>query len=236
MPIVSLEEGIQIGTVKGLVIDSMKMEVCAIVLEQRRWLREQRIIPYSKIRSVGNDAITIDQSSNAQKPFNFPEILKLIKEKSDPIGTKVVAENGTILGIVDEYYIDESTGKITSLEISGKLLEGFFKGKALLATDHIRTMGREVIVVREGAEKELKKIDGGIQDKLNNFKEKTKEVGKTIKEKYEKKSELSKPTIEQAIDDIVEKAEALPVVEKAENIQVKKENILPKATDENNPK
>ena len=198
MPIVSLGEGIQIGTVRSLIVDSAKMEIAAIFIDQRGWFREQKIIPYSKVRSIGNDAITIDQSSNAQRSISLPEILRLIKERTNPIGTRVVAENGTVLGLVDEYIIDEQSGKIISLEISGKFLESLFTGKALLSTEYVRTMGSDIIVAKEGAEANLEKLDGGLQETISNIKEgtstlwestlqRTKEISKNIKEKYDKK-------------------------------------------------
>lgn len=198
MPIISLDEGLQVGSVRGLIVNPEKMEIAAIVIDQRGWFREQKIIPYSKVRSVGSDAITIDQSSNVQKPVNLPEILKLVKERANPIGSRVIAEGGLVLGLVDEYYIDESTGKIVSLEISGKFLESLFKGKGLLSTEHVRTMGLHAIVVNDASESYLEKLDGGLQETLSNFKEgtsvllestiqKTKEISKNIKDKYEKK-------------------------------------------------
>lgn len=198
MPIISLEEGLQVGSVRSLIVNAEKMEIAALVIDQRGWFREQKIIPYSKVRSVGTDAITIDQSSNVQRPVNLPEILKLLKERANPIGSRVLAENGLVLGLVDEYYIDENTGKIVSLEISGKFLESLFKGKGLLGAEHIRTMGLHAIVVNDGCESYLEKIDGGLQETLSNIKEgtsvllestiqKTKEISKNLKDKYEKK-------------------------------------------------
>jgi uncharacterized protein YrrD len=198
MPIISLEEGVQIGTVKSLIVNPAKMEIAAIVVGQRGWFKEEKIIPYLKISKIGNDAITVDQSGNAQKPINLPEILKLIKEKADPIGAKVIMEDGTILGSVDEYYIEENTGIIKELELSSRFLESLYKGKALLSTEHIRTIGPEVIVAKNSAQSNLKKLDGGLQETLQSIKEgtstiwestknRTKEISKTIKEKYEKK-------------------------------------------------
>jgi len=197
MPIISLEEGIQIGASKNIVVDPSKMEIAAIIIDQRGWFREQKIIPYTKVRSMGDDAITIDQSANVQRTMSLPHMLKLIKENVNPIGVKVITESGTVLGVVDEYYIDEITGKIECFEISGKFLESLFKGKALMPAEHIRTLGSDIIVVNEGTEKYLEKIDGGLNETIHNLKESTstlwettkKRTGKirrNLKDKYEK--------------------------------------------------
>ncbi len=229
MPIVSLEEGMQIGLVRSLVVDPAKMEIAAIVIGRRGWFREQKIIPYSKVRNIGTDVITIDKSSNVQKTFSLPEILKLVKERANPIGTKVIAENGTVLGLVDEFYIDELTGRITSLEISGKFLENLFKGKALLSTEFIRTMGSDVIVTTEGAESKLEKMESGLHETFHNIKEgtsslwestkqKTKTISRNIKDKYEKKEkdkENGQPV------------EPNPNLDVTSELEIKDEDIVP---------
>lgn len=194
MPIVSIEEGLQIGITRGLVVNPAQMEVAALIIDQRGWFREQKIIPYGKVKNVGGDAITIDQSSQVQKTTSLPEILRLIKERANPIGVKVIVEDGTLVGHVDEYYVNEATGEIVMLEISGKFLDNLFKGKARLAAEHVRTMGGNVVILKNGAQEYLENVDGGLQDTLSTLKEstshlwestknKTKQLGQNIKDK-----------------------------------------------------
>ena len=210
MPIVSIEEGLQIGKTRGLVVDPAQMEVAALIIEQRGWFREQKIIPYGKVKNIGGDAITVDQSSQVQKTTSLPEILRLIREKANPIGVKVIVEDGTLVGHVDEFYVEESTGKIVKLEISGKFLENLFKGKAQLSIQYVRTMGSDVIILKNGAQDHLEKVDGGLQDTISSLKEstshlwestktKTKKLSKNIKEKARERSGSAK--VNSALDD-----------------------------------
>lgn len=234
MPIVSLKEGMQIGTVRNLVIDPVRMELAALIIDQRGWFREQKIIPYSKVKSIGSDAITIDESSNVQKTVSLPEILKLIKEKANPIGTRVISETGTVLGVVEEFFLEESTGKITGFEISGKMLESLFKGKALLSADYVKTLGSDVVVVAPEAEANLEKLDGGLQETLQNLKEgtsnlwestkqRTKEISKNIKDKYEKREK----TDGQPEDQNTSAPEPDPGLDVTSQVEIRKEEVLP---------
>lgn len=247
MPIVSLAEGMQIGSVRSLVVDPAKMEVAALIIDQRGWFREQKIIPYAKVKSIGSDAVTIDQSSNVQKPISLPELLKLIKERCNPVGTKVIAENGTVIGTVDEFYVDEATGKITGLEISGKLLESLYKGKAFLPVDSICTIGSDIIVVTNDAESHLEKIDGGLQETLHNIKEgtssilestiqRTKDISKNIKDKYEKK-EKAKEKDTAGSEEIVQEdepaVEPTPGLDVTGEVEIKDTSVLPEVLDAN---
>lgn len=164
LPIVSLSEGQHIGYVKNLVIDSESKSLAALVIDPKGFFKDQRIIPYAKVVSVGDDAITIDKGAYVEKSTSLPEILTLIKEKLTIIGTRVITQSGKTLGIVEEYYVDSATGKIEQIEISGGKIEGFFNGKAVLDAEYITTIGQDVIVTQKGCENNLVVADKGITD------------------------------------------------------------------------
>lgn len=224
MPVISLEEGQQIGTVKGLVIDPAGKKVAALVIEQKGWFKEQRFIPYHKVHSVGSDAITIEKTSGVERAAGLPEIVKLLKEKVGLIGAKIVAENGTVLGYVDEYYVDVATGTIAGLEFSGNFINSVIKGRAFLDIAYVRTLGKEVVVITNEGLDNIFKLDGGLQETVKNIREstgnlwestvqKTRELGASINKSLEKvkrdKKAGTTPGEEdsQAADDGVKKEE-----------------------------
>ncbi len=197
MPVFSLEEGLHIGSVKELVLDPAGKKVAALVIEQKGWFKEQRFIPYHKVHSVGDDAITIEKTSGVQKAAGLPDIVKLLKDRVKIIGAKIVAENGNVLGFVDEYYIEVETGNITGLEFSGSLINNMMKGRAFLDISYVRTVGREVIVVTNEAGENIFKLDGGLQETFKNVREttghlwestrqKTREFGSSVNKSIEK--------------------------------------------------
>ncbi|MHB1652473.1 MAG: PRC-barrel domain-containing protein [Desulfitobacteriaceae bacterium] len=169
LPIISLKEGQQIGYVKSLILDARKKAVAALVVDPKGFFKDQRIIPYGKVISVGDDAITIDKESHVEKSASIPEILDLLKEKLGVIGTKVVTESGKILGVAEEYYIDPETGKVTKLEVSGGKIGGFLNGKAWLNADQLVTIGPDVIVAQRGSENSLTVADKGLNDSLKSL-------------------------------------------------------------------
>jgi uncharacterized protein YrrD len=164
LPIVSLSEGQHIGYVKSLVVDSQTKSLAALIIDPKGFFKDQRIIPYAKVVSVGDDAITIDKGAYVEKSTSLPEILTLIKEKLSVIGTRVITQNGKTLGVVEEYYINPESGKITQIELSGGKIEGFLNGKALLDASYITTIGQDVIVAEKGCESGLIIADKGIND------------------------------------------------------------------------
>ena len=169
LPIISLQEGQQIGHVKSLVLDAGTKALAAIVVDTKGFFKDQRIIPYSRVVSVGEDAITIDKESHVEKTSSLPELLDLVKEKLTIIGTKMVTETGKTLGFAEEYYVDTETGKITQIEISGGKIEGFISGKAWISAEYITTIGHDVIISQKGSENTLTVADKGLSDSFKNL-------------------------------------------------------------------
>lgn len=181
MAVFSLEEGQQIGTVKDLVLDPANKQVVALAIAQKGWLKELKYIPYQKVRSIGEDAITIDRGNAVEKGAGLPEIVKLVREKVEFAGTKIVTENGAILGLSEEYLFDLLTGKITGIEFSSNLINSVIKGKAYLDTAYVLTMGKEVIICADEALDHITKIESGISTTVKTIRESTTQVwGSTV--------------------------------------------------------
>ncbi len=201
LPIISLQEGQHIGYVKSLIFNPQTKSLAAIVVDPKGLFKDQRIIPYNKVISVGEDAVTIDKGAHVEKSTNIPEILDLLKEKLTIIGTKVITENGKTLGIAEEYYINPEDGKMTHIEIAGGKVDGLFNGKAHLKADSLITIGHDIIVAAKGSEINLTVADKGLNDTLKNLLHSTSNLATGTKQavshyfKKEKPSDPSEETI-----------------------------------------
>ncbi len=169
LPIISLKEGQQIGFVRNLVIDPKAKAVAALIVDPKGFFKEQRIIPFNRVVSIGENAITVSTESQVEKATNLPDILELLKEKASIIGIKVITANGKTLGITEEFYIDLEDGTIASLEISDGKIEGLFNGKARLQADDILTIGSDVVVVAKDCEERLEVFNKGINENVKSF-------------------------------------------------------------------
>lgn len=164
LPVFSLDEGRQIGKAKGLVIDPAQKAVVVLTIEERGWHKEQKFIPFSRLHSIGADAITVEKSSVVHKKSSLPDVIKLAKDNIEVIGTRLVLENGAILGQVDEYYIDLKTGEIGGLEFSEGVLNNIIQGRAYLDANFIRTLGKELTICTNDCLNQIVKIEGSLQD------------------------------------------------------------------------
>jgi len=196
LPVISLKEGQQIGFVCNIVINPETRSVAALIINPRKFFREQRIIPFNRVVSIGEDAITVSTESQVEKAVSLPAILNLIKEKTLVIGTKVLTENGKKLGLVNEFYIDKNDGAIACIDISYGKIDGLFNGKARLNADEFVTLGHDVLVVATDCSERMEIFSKGFN---KNFKsliqsasEKTVSGGEKINIYWKSKQKMKK--------------------------------------------
>ncbi|MDA8096071.1 MAG: photosystem reaction center subunit H [Desulforudis sp.] len=166
LPVISLDEGVKLGHVKGLVIDPPSKALAALIVESSGLFREQRFIPLAKIHSMGFDAVTISRITNAEKGASLPHIVQLWKDKVTLVGARVISENGTVLGRVQDYTVDLDNGQIEGIELAESSLNRMLKGSHHISVHLIRTLGREAVVVSDNTAESMNRIDGGLEERM----------------------------------------------------------------------
>lgn len=225
LPVFSLEEGQQIGRVKGLVVNPASKAVAALIIEEKGWFKEQKFIPFSRVHSIGENAVTIERSSIIQKGATLPDMVKFTKDKIDITGTRLILENGAILGQVDEYFVDLQSGNIVGLELSTGILNSVMEGKAFLDSAFIRTLGKQVTVCTDDSLNNIIKIEGGIQETMQTVKSKathawssalnkSRELGSAVNRPFKRKTnDLSKALPAEEADEIPENPQMTAIPE-----------------------
>lgn len=170
MQIISLEEGQQIGRVRGIVVNPDNFTIAALVTDRQGWFGDYKVVPFEKVISIGDHAVTIDQKSSIEKPSNLPEIARLMKQKQPLLGAKVFSESGTLLGIIDELLYETDTGAIDSLEISGRFLESLLRGRSSIPVSAVKTLGRDAVIVSTDYRKNMRSIESPVKTKLDTVK------------------------------------------------------------------
>ncbi|RYD06247.1 hypothetical protein N752_04980 [Desulforamulus aquiferis] len=195
-------------------VDPIQQKVAALIIEQKGWFRDQKFAPYTKVRSVGNDAITLDQSSMVEKGASLPEILSLYKEKISIIGCRALAENGSQLGQVEEFFIEESSGSIVGLELSGNFINSLIMGKSFLDISFIKTLGKELVVTSNDAMDNMVKVDGGLQETVKQLKDSTSHIWENTVQKTKEFGTKTKELSSKTKDELENKSKELTVLTK----------------------
>ncbi len=166
LPVISLDDGLKLGHVRGLVVDPPNKALAAVIVESGGLIREQRFIPLTKIHSMRFDAVTVKKNAGAEKGTALPHIVQLWKDRITLTGSRVISENGTVLGRVQDYTVNVENGRIEGIELADSSLNRVLKGNSFIPANLVRTIAKETIVVADQAVASMEQLGGGLEERL----------------------------------------------------------------------
>lgn len=149
LPVISITEGRELGVSKSLLIDAKNGTIAAITIEDEDWYRGVKLLPYSSVVAIGQDAVTVINSENILTLEDSGDYEAMLDANIKIIGTKAITKTGTIQGKVVEIYIGEG-GKIEKCEIEaqdGTLSE--------ITAAQVSIFGKQVTVIDADMEESL---------------------------------------------------------------------------------
>lgn len=170
LPIITLENGKQVGNVKKLVYDAQHKTLAALVVEEHRNPAYCKVLPFEHVNGIGSYAVTISSEKNLQMLKNSPQLFSLFKQKTSLKRCRVISENGQLLGSIEKIYIDTDTGQLAALEMSGSLLTNMVRGNCLLLGQFIKTIGQSTVISSAAGEKHLQPAPTKLQTTFTSIK------------------------------------------------------------------
>ena len=115
--VMSITEGIELGTVSDIIIDGENKKVIALGTSKAKlFYKALRVIPFEKISSINEDNILVMSSKDiiSYKDFNL-DLEKILQDRINILNT-ICLSGGKKCGTVTEYTIDEQ-GNILNCKI-----------------------------------------------------------------------------------------------------------------------
>jgi uncharacterized protein YrrD len=149
LPIISISDGVQIGTVKTLVINPEKGSIDFLTIEQEDVQLSLKAIPFKKVVGIGEFAVTVESNNAVIDLTEIPIANQLVNKQIRIKNTKAMTRKGQLLGEVTEFFVDEETGEIIGIElhIGGR--------QAVLSSECVLTYGKDILIVTENASSSL---------------------------------------------------------------------------------
>ncbi|MEA4884590.1 MAG: PRC-barrel domain-containing protein [Clostridia bacterium] len=144
-PVITIEEGLEIGRVGSLVINTGSGEIAAVAVGSSNPFLAPKVVPFALIQGVGEDAIVIENSSSLVEMSALPELAAIARSEGEVRGTKVMTRTGHFLGTVKEIIIDIDAGRIAGYEVDIAGASG------VLPAGEVITIGRQVLVAAADA-------------------------------------------------------------------------------------
>lgn len=146
LPVISIADGVQIGNVKGLVVNPQQKIVEFLLLAENNKDSELKGIPFRLAEAIGEFAVTVENKSVLINMEKISILQELVQKRIDAIGTKVITKKGKYLGDVTEYSFDTATGALKEFYyLNEEQVEEF------ITATNVITIGKEVLVVEEDA-------------------------------------------------------------------------------------
>jgi sporulation protein YlmC with PRC-barrel domain len=104
--VVSISDGAKLGRIDDVLLDTDELRVAAFHLKAAG---TDAIVPFEQVQRVGTDAVTVPTRAAAQRPGSASDNESLAHLK-DMTRLKVVDEDGTFLGTVQQLDVDPGAG------------------------------------------------------------------------------------------------------------------------------
>ncbi|MFS0780741.1 PRC-barrel domain-containing protein [Bacillus sp. 1P06AnD] len=146
LPIISIQDGTEVGKVKSLVINPEKGTVDFLTVDHEDWQVSIRAIPFKKIIGIGEYAVTVNNEGAVIDLNEIPIANQLVNKKIKIINTKAITRKGQLLGEITEFFVDEENGNIMGACM--KLADR----EVVLSSEAVLTYGRDIIIVSDDAD------------------------------------------------------------------------------------
>ncbi len=148
LPVVSIQDGNEIGKVKNVMINAVKGTVDFFVIDSAMRSLAGGIVPVGKVLGIGADALTILEADDVSDIVKIPAAIDLLQKNITVRGTRVLSRKGSLLGTAGDIHVDEEAA-------CGIVGVDFIPDSAafeagVIPRDAIITFGKNLLVVEEG--------------------------------------------------------------------------------------
>lgn len=152
LPVVDLGHGEHVGEVRD-VLFTPEGTFHSFLLERGGLLSAARILSRSALHAIGEDAITTPDRTTIEE---FRDEVGLIRSLFEGdihfVGKDVLTKSGTLLGSVEDVYMDEELHTIVGYEISEGFLMDLRQGRKVLPAHPEIMIGTDTLIVPDDTE------------------------------------------------------------------------------------
>lgn len=146
MPVVALDRGVRLGTVKGVELDPNQGQIRYLRIDADDH-RPDGVIPWDRLHSIGRDAVTVDSPLALQETIPGADCDRMIAHFGD---RPVVTVSGSRIGTMTSYDLDPVTGAITRYHVAlGGLVNRLTHRDVEFPQAAIRSVGADAVIVAD---------------------------------------------------------------------------------------
>ena len=147
LPVLSIDGGEKLGSVSRAYVDAEQRRIVGFAYNAGSGFMQAESEPKldaEEVHTLGPDALMLDHKggdTGASVSQRYSELLVL----DEIAGLPLMSENGTSAGQMASVEFDQHSYQLTGIDIS----HGRFKGHQRAPIDHVVTIGRDYVIVRD---------------------------------------------------------------------------------------
>ncbi|NTW62117.1 hypothetical protein HGB25_01750 [Candidatus Saccharibacteria bacterium] len=151
-PIMSLQTGAQLASIKAPVIDTSNLKIVGYEVEGPLLDIRPALLRIDDVRELSNVGMIIDSSDEFVGVDDVIDMGKMYKLNFKLIGLQVISESKQKLGRVSDYSLDTSSFVIQQLNVRHGIIKSFTDTELLIHRSQIVEINDSAIVVRSTAQ------------------------------------------------------------------------------------
>ena len=179
--IVTLDGGERIDSVRDLIFDEQGNHVLALLVDEGGWFHAARVIAFSSVRSIGEDAVMIGSADDVVSARDNATIAAAMESKSGLAGLNLLTTDGKDLGRIADVFFDEASGQVIGYEATGGLFSDLSSGRTFVPAPESVTIGAEAAIVPPAVAHAMEEQEaGGLQGAFSSVSESVKGAAGTV--------------------------------------------------------
>lgn len=191
--VIAFDTGKTFTKVEDIIYDDQTNRVIALLVDRGGWFSDAKVIDYTSIQSVGEDAVIVPHENVVSVAKESELINRAVGEKVSVKGKQIMTEDGKDLGKVADLNIDETTGRVVGYMATGGIFSDIYNGKPYVPAPETIKVGGDVVFVPAFTAELMKERGEGLKDKMA-------AAGEVISEKYDEAKEAVTTTAHNTVE------------------------------------
>ena len=171
-PIVAYATGAKIGRVRDLIFDQERNCLVALLVQERGFMSDARVLPLAAIQSIGLDAAIVNHADQIISAKADVQVAAILDRNNIISGTHIMTVSGQDLGKMVDLYFDETTGAIEGYEVSGGIFADAYSGRSFVPAVQTLKIGENYAFVPTMVADLMEEQVGGIKAAIQDTSEK----------------------------------------------------------------
>ncbi|MBZ9749717.1 PRC-barrel domain-containing protein [Deinococcus sp. HMF7604] len=159
--IIAVDSGEHIDRVHDVVFDHQANQVLGLLVDEGGWFSAAKVVPFDRIRSIGEDAIMIGTHADVATTREDGRLKDALDSKVSLVGLTLLTTDGHNLGKIADVFFDEHSGRVEGYEATGGLFADLSSGRTFVPAPEQVQIGVDTALVPPAVAQAMEEQDDG---------------------------------------------------------------------------